>query len=36
MRLLADRTHFMANHLIGAPDDKTGQILLDFVRKVTK
>jgi hypothetical protein len=36
VRLLTDRTHFMANHLIGAPADKTGQILLDFVRKVTR
>lgn len=36
VRVLADRTHFTANHLIGAPGDTTGQILLDFIRKVTK
>lgn len=36
VRLLENRTHFMANHLVGAPEDKTGQILLDFVRKVAK
>jgi hypothetical protein len=36
VRQLADRSHFMANHLIGAPEDATGQILLDFVRRVTK
>ena len=34
--LLEGRTHFMANHLVGAPDDRTGQLLLDFVRRVTK
>ncbi len=36
LHLLADRTHFTANHLIGAPDDMTGKILLDFVRRVTR
>ncbi len=36
VRLLPDRTHFTANHLLGAPDDTTGQILVEFVRKVTK
>ncbi|HTU23114.1 MAG TPA: alpha/beta hydrolase [Gemmataceae bacterium] len=32
-RLLEGRDHFTANHLLGAPDDSTGKILLDFVRK---
>lgn len=36
VHLLADRTHFTANHLLGAPDDMTGKILLDFVRRTTK
>ncbi|HZZ77974.1 MAG TPA: alpha/beta hydrolase [Gemmataceae bacterium] len=36
VQLLMDRTHFMANHLIGAPEDKTGQLILDFIRKVTR
>jgi acetyl esterase/lipase len=36
VRFLTGRTHFMANHLVGAPEDTTGQILLDFVRRVTK
>lgn len=35
-QLITGRTHFTANHLLGAPDDTTGQILLDFVRRVTK
>jgi arylformamidase len=35
-RLLEGRTHFMANHLIGAPGDTTGELLLDFIRKVTQ
>ncbi len=35
-RLLEGRTHFMANHLIGAPGDRTGEVLLDFIRRVTK
>jgi acetyl esterase/lipase len=35
-RLLEGRTHFMANHLVGAPDDTTGALLLGFVRRVTK
>ena len=35
-RILEGRTHFTANHLIGAPEDKTGTILLDFVRDVTR
>jgi acetyl esterase/lipase len=33
--LIEGRDHFMANHMIGAPDDKTGEVLLSFVRKVT-
>ncbi|MBI2807566.1 MAG: alpha/beta hydrolase [Planctomycetes bacterium] len=36
VHLLADRTHFSANHLVGAPGDTTGKLLLDFVRRVTK
>jgi arylformamidase len=35
-RLLTGRDHFNANHLLGAPDDTTGEVLLDFVRRVTK
>jgi arylformamidase len=35
-RLLEGRDHFTANHLLGAADDATGQILLDFVGKVTR
>lgn len=35
-RLLEGRTHFMANHLVGAPGDATGDVLLEFIRKVTK
>ncbi len=34
-RLLEGRSHFMANHLVGAPGDTTGQLVLDFLRKVT-
>jgi acetyl esterase/lipase len=33
--LIEGRDHFMANHLIGAPDDKTGQLIVNFVTKVT-
>lgn len=33
--LITGRDHFMANHLVGAPDDKSGQMILDFVAKVT-
>lgn len=36
VRPLPNRSHFDANHLLGAPDDTTGQILLDFVRRVAK
>jgi acetyl esterase/lipase len=35
-QLLTGRTHFMANHLIGAPDDASGKVLLDFVQRVTR
>jgi acetyl esterase/lipase len=35
-RLIEGRTHSLANHLLGAPDDTTGQVLLAFVRDVTK
>jgi acetyl esterase/lipase len=33
---LEGRTHFEANHLIGAPDDTTGKLILDFVQRVTR
>jgi acetyl esterase/lipase len=35
-QILAGRTHFTANHLLGAPGDTTGALLLSFVRKVTE
>ncbi len=35
-RILENRTHMTANHLIGAPEDATGAILLEFVREVTR
>lgn len=34
--VLEDRTHTTANHLLGAPGDKTGAALLAFVREVTR
>jgi hypothetical protein len=34
--VLEDRTHTTANHLLGAPGDRTGAVLLDFVREVTR
>jgi acetyl esterase/lipase len=34
--VLEGRTHTTANHLLGAPDDKTGVVLLRFVREATK
>jgi acetyl esterase/lipase len=34
--LLVGKTHFTANHELGAPGDKTGAILLDFIRNVTQ
>src|SRR5262249_10175352 len=36
VHFLANRTHFEANHLVGAPDDTTGKFLLDFVQRVTR
>jgi len=35
-QLIEGRTHLTANALIGAPDDATGAILLNFVREVTR
>ena len=35
-RVIEGRTHFIVNHLLGAPGDTTGAILLEFVRKVTR
>ncbi|HTU90008.1 MAG TPA: alpha/beta hydrolase [Gemmataceae bacterium] len=35
-RLLEGRDHFTANHLLGAPDDATGKILLAFVGKIAR
>jgi arylformamidase len=35
-KLLEGRDHFGANHLLGAPDDTTGTIFLQFVTDVTK
>jgi acetyl esterase/lipase len=35
-KLLEGRDHMSANHLLGAPNDTTGAVLLDFVREVTK
>lgn len=35
-KLLEGRDHVSANHLLGAPGDKTGTILLDFVRRATQ
>lgn len=34
--VLENRTHQTANHLLGAPDDKTGAILLKFLADATK
>jgi arylformamidase len=34
--LLEGRDHFGANHLLGAPDDTTGTIFLQFVTEATK
>jgi acetyl esterase/lipase len=34
--VLEDRNHFTANHLLGAPDDTTGTLLLDFVERVAR
>jgi arylformamidase len=35
-KLIEGRDHFDANHLLGAPKDTTGQILLDFIRNAAK
>jgi arylformamidase len=35
-RVIKGRTHFAANHLIGAPDDTTGALLLSFVRQTAR
>lgn len=35
-RLLEGRDHLSANHLLGAPDDTTASILLNFIREMTK
>ncbi len=35
-KLIAGRDHFNANHLLGVPEDATGQILLDFIRDAAK
>jgi arylformamidase len=34
--VLEDRTHATANHLVGAPDDTTGSLLLKFVQEATQ
>ncbi len=34
--LLVGKIHFTANHELGMPGDKTGAILLDFIRSVTR
>ena len=36
LRVLEGRTHLTANHLLGASEDTTGAILLEFVRQVTR
>jgi dipeptidyl aminopeptidase/acylaminoacyl peptidase len=33
--ILKDRNHFMANHMVGAEGDKTGEVLVKFVKKVS-
>ena len=35
-RLLEGRDHFGANHFLGAPDDTTGAVFLEFVADATK
>lgn len=34
--ILAGKTHFTANHELGAPGDATGPMLLDFITSVTR
>jgi acetyl esterase/lipase len=35
-KLIEGRDHFTANHLLGAPDDTTGKILVEFVRSAAQ
>ena len=35
-KIIEGRTHFTANALVGAPNDATGAILLDFVQRATR
>jgi acetyl esterase/lipase len=35
-KLIEGRDHFNANHLLGAPEDRTGKLLLEFVRETTR
>jgi arylformamidase len=35
-KLIEGRDHFNANHLLGAPEDKTGKVLLDFIEEKAK
>ena len=35
-QLLEGRTHFEANHLVGSPGDKTGEVLLQFLSRNSK
>ncbi len=35
-RLIEGRDHFHANHLLGAPGDATGEVLLAFIREATR
>ncbi len=35
-KVVEGRTHFFANHLLGAPDDTTGKLLLDFIHEATR
>ena len=34
--VLENRNHMSVNHLLGAPDDTTGKVLVQFVRDVTR
>ncbi len=35
-KLIDGRDHFNANHLLGAPDDVTGKLVLEFIKDATK
>ena len=35
-KLIEGRDHFNANHLLGAPEDETGNVLLDFIEEKAK